>query len=92
MHNALTHMQPYEVASSGRKFMFITVIAAAVLVSTNPVAAGATPVPSIVKAAETAPNPRVCLVRNITGSMLPLRTCKTLAEWRARGIDPLPQR
>ena len=72
--------------------MLIATIAAAVLASSVPVATE-TPTPQPApKATEANPNQRVCLVRNITGSMLPLRTCKTLAKWRARGVDPLPQR
>ena len=36
------------------------------------------------------PNPqqRVCVVFNITGSILPQKTCKTRKEWAAAGVDP----
>jgi len=39
---------------------------------------------------QVQPNPRqrVCVVYNITGSLLPQKTCKTRKEWAAEGIDP----
>lgn len=75
--------------------MFVTAITAAVLAATTPVAASDIPAPvasPTAKAVTISPNQRVCLVDKITGSMLPRRTCKTLAQWRALSIDPLPGR
>ena len=69
--------------------MFITAIAAAILASTNPVAATATPTPTPAVKADATANPRVCVVDTVTGSRIPQRTCKRLAEWRAEGLDPL---
>ncbi len=72
--------------------MLITIIAAAVLASGVPAATEtATPQPAP-KAADATPNPRVCLVDNVTGSRIPVRTCKRLAEWRAAGLDPFAKR
>jgi hypothetical protein len=72
--------------------MFVTAFAAAVL-TTTPVIATDTPVPAPApKAAPAAANPRVCFVDQVTGSHLRRKTCKTLAQWRALGIDPLEKR
>ncbi len=35
---------------------------------------------------------RVCVVSRVTGSLIPNKTCKTLRDWRALGIDPLAKR
>jgi hypothetical protein len=32
---------------------------------------------------------RYCVVYNITGSILPRKTCKTRHDWLAEGLDPL---
>lgn len=71
--------------------MLIT-IAAAILSTTTPTAVE-TPAPAPAPRIETAKaNPRVCVVDRVTGSMIPLRVCKTLSDWRAQGIDPLAKR
>ncbi|MCP3734755.1 hypothetical protein M9979_07720 [Sphingomonas sp. RP10(2022)] len=68
--------------------MLITAIAAAILSNTTPVPATTAPQPT----APAAYDPRVCFEQRITGSMLPIRTCKKLSDWRARGVDPLAKK
>ena len=80
--------------------MLITTVAAALLSVTGapqptatptPIAAPVAPAPVVVAAPARA-NPRVCLVDEVTGSRIPLRTCKSLDQWRALGLDPLAKR
>lgn len=59
-------------------------------VATAPAAPVTAPVAAI--AAAPAPNPRVCFVDTPTGSHLRFKTCKTLQQWRALGIDPLAKK
>lgn len=73
--------------------MFVTAIAAALLASSNAPVATGTPTPQpVAKTDQVAANPRVCLVDRVTGSRIPQRTCKRLAEWRAAGLDPFEKR
>ena len=81
--------------------MLITTVAAALLSITSapqptatptPIAAPVAPAPVVVAAAPARANPRVCLVDEVTGSRLPIRTCKSLDQWRALGLDPLAKR
>jgi len=75
--------------------MFLA-LTAALLVNAAPLAkedvatAPAAPVAAAVTA--PAPNPRVCFVDTPTGSHLRFKTCKTLQQWRALGIDPLAKK
>ena len=52
------------------------------------------PAPEAPTAIATAPKDgqRVCVVSRLTGSMIPKKTCKTLRDWRALGVDPLAKR
>ncbi len=79
--------------------MFATTLAAAILSITTPTGAGTPPAAGAPVAAPTstpAPattakyNPRVCIVSEITGSLIRQRECRLLAQWRTDGIDPLP--
>lgn len=73
--------------------MFITAIAAALLASSNAPVATETPAPQpTAKTSQIAANPRVCLVDQVTGSRIPQRTCKRLADWHAAGLDPFAKR
>ncbi|MCU6453721.1 hypothetical protein LPN01_06495 [Sphingomonas sp. A2-49] len=71
--------------------MLIATIAAALVATVAPATADATAAPAP-RIERPAANPRVCVVQRITGSMIPLRQCKSLADWRAEGIDPLARR
>ncbi|WP_404371074.1 hypothetical protein AB5I39_03195 [Sphingomonas sp. MMS24-J45] len=35
------------------------------------------------------PKTRYCVIETITGSRIPVKTCKTRDEWLDRGFDPL---
>ena len=50
--------------------------------------------PTAATAVATAPkdSQRVCVVSRVTGSLIPNKTCKTLRDWRALGVDPLAKR
>lgn len=71
------------------------IAAAAILSITTPAASAAAPAPapatSAPAPAKTAKyNPRVCIVGQITGSLIRQRECRLLAQWRTDGFDPLP--
>lgn len=78
--------------------MFATTLAAAALSITTPAPAGvatATPAAGQSDATGAIPakgryNPRVCIVDYPTGTRIPVKTCKLLAQWRMDNIDPLP--
>ena len=76
--------------------MLITAIAAALLsvtVAPQPSATPTPPAPAPVASTVRARyNPRVCLVDQVTGSHIPVRSCKSLDQWRALGLDPLAKR
>jgi hypothetical protein len=77
--------------------MFVATVAAVLVANSLPVPA-TTPVnaPAAAAAApataRTKANPRVCIVDRVTGSMIPLRQCRLLSDWRADGIDPLAKK
>lgn len=65
------------------KFMTLAVVATVLTASAG--YAREAPKP----AADIAPDRRVCIVQPpITGSRLPTKLCKTVADWRKDGIDP----
>lgn len=73
--------------------MLITIaslLAAASVSGTTPTAAPPAPPAAapIATSRTVAPTQRVCFVNQVTGSMIRLRTCKQLQQWRAEGIDP----
>lgn len=59
-----------------------------------PIERSAPEAPTVATAVATAPKDgqRVCVVDRLTGSMIPKKTCKTLRDWRALGVDPLAKR
>ena len=80
------------------KFLMMT--AAAVLrVATSPVIArearpAAAPTTEAPQAAPTGARvatskTKYCIVDTVTGSRIPVKTCKTRGEWLDRGFDPL---
>jgi hypothetical protein len=45
--------------------------------------------PSAPADAPQAREQKYCVVETVTGSRIPLRTCKTRRQWMAQGFDPL---
>ena len=72
--------------------MLIATIAAAFVTTVAPGAASDPAPAPAPRVASADANPRVCIVDRITGSMIPVRQCKLLADWRAEGVDPLAKR
>ncbi len=79
--------------------MFATTLAAAILSITTPAPSGAAAPAApaagqsdaiVGQAAKGRYNPRVCIVDYPTGTRIPTKTCKLLAQWRTDNIDPLP--
>lgn len=59
-------------------------------------APSADPSPAVAATRTAAPDakrdPRVCLIDTVTGSRIPVKTCKLRSQWIAQtGVDPLNQ-
>ena len=77
------------------KFILLS-MAAVTAAFANPVLAsnlengvGTTVAPAPTPTASPKQEQRYCVIDDITGSRLPVKTCLTRKEWLARGFDPL---
>lgn len=70
----------------------LSVAASPVIASeTRPTAAPTTEAPqaSATTARVTSSKTKYCVIDEITGSRIPIKTCKTRDDWLDRGFDPL---